>query len=955
MMSYWPRGISLRCLLLFLHIFLFHSLYTQNLSLRTYDSNHGLIRSMVISVYQDSEGFLWIGTSDGLSRFNGVEFHNYTTADGLINNYISDITEDRDGQLWIATARGLSKYRDGTFTNFTVDDGLASNMVLSVLNIGDDVWIGTGRGLNRYSLSKKTIDSANNDYGLSGKMIRALHLDSRGRFWAGSHEGPYIHSGEIFKRFLPEVEKLSVQIHDIAEDGHGNIWIASLGDGLIVIGEDDVHAYYDTGNELPNNRIIGIAPDRSGNIWAGTFGSGIIRFTSDGDMHVITKENGLPSMTVYDIIEDAEGNIWFATQRGLTQFRTPAIVNYTSGHGLISDMVTSIAQDREGRMWFGTYGRGISILNEGEFTSVTMKDGLPFDVIRALYTSENGDIWIATHRGVSRYTDGILTNYDEDDGLAYHVVLSILEDSRGRIWFGTYGKGVSVFENGTFTTYSHEDGIGSNVVHGIAEDRDGALWFATDCGVSRKDGSSSRYYHVEDGLPSDTVRSILIDDSNGLWFCTDRGVALYNDGTITSYNQKDGLSDDRCRFITIDDDTILWIGTNRGISSFDGESFQNFNTKTGLHSNEMNTNAVYNDRDGNLWLGTAHGVMRISPGDLHESSPPLPVYITDVRIENREIPVSNPVELQHNENNIQISFVGLNLSSPEMTQYRYKLLGVDSDWRTTSSGTVTFPSLPHGEYTFAVKAKNNQGVISSEPATITFSITTPYWLSWWFLTMLSIAIIGIAFAVHRYRLSKVLELERLRTRIASDLHDDVGSTLTKISLYSELVHDEEDRKLMQTRAKKIGGMTRDVISTLSDVVWSIDARNDNWENLINRMKEFAHTTLSAGNIKVSFSTSGLKKQKRVPVHVRQNIFLIFKEAINNIAKHSEATEVDINLSANDKAIDLTIRDNGRGLHDHPDHKGHGLRNMTMRAKQLKGELTIVNNNGTTVILKSPQS
>ena len=929
-------------------------LYSQKLSLRTYDSGDGLIRSMVISVFQDSKGFLWVGTSDGVARFDGVEFHTFTTSDGLVNNYVNDIIEDGNGSLWIATAAGLSKYRDGSFTNFTTNEGLPSNSVLSLLYNENVIWIGTGNGVGKYSLHEKSLVSVNSGYVLSDRFIRALYFDSRGYLWAGTERGLYVLQNDTFKQYLPEEKELRVQIHDIIKDTKNNIWIASLGDGVFVLDQEGIRKHYTIDDGLSSDRVVDLMLDSRGYIWGGTFGGGVIRFSPDLPIEEVSREQGLPSMTVRSIIEDKEGNIWFGTHNGLSRYRNDGIVYYTSDHGLASNMVTGILQVGDA-IWFGTYGSGLSILHDGDFKTITSRDGLPFDVIRNLYKTQDGTIWIATHRGVSQYIDGTFRNYSEYDGLAYDVVLSIFEGQQNDMWFGTYGRGVSVLQKGDFTTLTQEDGVGSNVVHSIVQDEEGALWFATNCGVARKNNHTrtSKYYHIEDGLPSDTVRSIYITDNDDVWFCTDRGIAIYDGHSITSYNKEDGLSDDRCRFIISDSGKNLWIGTNRGVSKFDGERFYNYNVDTGLPSNEMNTNAAYVDRDGNLWFGTTRGVIMFDPDKRNDVSVPPPVYITGVTIAEEDRDLSQPIQMQYNENNLQISFVGIQLSAPAATEYRYKLVGRDNDWNITTIGTVNYSSLPPGEYTFKVKAVNRYGIKSTKPATLSFTIAPPFWSTWWFLVLSATIIIGIAFGIHRYRIGKVLELERLRTRIASDLHDDVGSTLTKISIYSDLVHDEQDREKMRMRAKKIGVMTREVISTLSDVVWTIDARNDTVEDLISRMKEFAHAVLSARDITVSFRTNNISGKKRLSDEVRQNIFLIFKESVNNIAKHAQANEVYIELKSSQNTLIMMIQDDGIGIYNNRGKNGQGLRNMTMRAEKVGGQLQIKNNMGTNITLKAP--
>ncbi len=281
--------------------------------------------------------------------------------------------------------------------------------------------------------------------------------------------------------------------------------------------------------------------------------------------------------------------------------------------------------------------------------------------------------------------------------------------------------------------------------------------------------------------------------------------------------------------------------------------------------------------------------------------------------------------------------------------------GFDADW--IQSGTrryASYTNLDHGEYRFRVKGCNNDGVWNETGAAIRIIITPPFWETWWFRALIALSVVGALALLYRHRVARLLEIERLRVRIASDLHDDIGATLTKISLHSELIQDDACSPEVRASLRKIGAMSRELVTTMSDVVWSIDARNDTVGNLLDRMREFAASVLAARAVVFNFNINGLELDKRLPVDLRQNLYLIFKEAINNVAKHADATRVEIDLENSNDAFKMAIHDDGEAGAENERMTGHGLRNMKMRAQRLGGQLEIVPNGGWTVRLTARQ-
>jgi two-component sensor histidine kinase len=352
--------------------------------------------------------------------------------------------------------------------------------------------------------------------------------------------------------------------------------------------------------------------------------------------------------------------------------------------------------------------------------------------------------------------------------------------------------------------------------------------------------------------------------------------------------------------------------------------------------------------DGQMIFGAAIGALGFYPdrlkGNLHIPE----IHLTDFKIFHESVKLDTTIqfikkiELTYDQNIFSFEFASLNFTNSEKNQYAYKLEGLYDDWIYIGNERVaSFTGIEPGEYVFRVKGSNNHGVWNETGTSVMLFVTPPWWATWWFRTIIIITILGIGYSVYRYRINKFREMERLRIQIASDLHDDIGSTLTKIAVHSELIQTTTEKEKVSTSSKKIGTMSREIITTLSDIVWSIDSRNDTVGDLIDRMRDFLETVFPPGSIHIDFQKKGLHFDQKVEQELRQNIYLIFKEAVNNAAKHSGADEVRISMINGDGKFKMEIADNGTGINEEEKHKGHhGIENMEMRAKRIGGDLRI---------------
>jgi len=449
-----------------------------------------------------------------------------------------------------------------------------------------------------------------------------------------------------------------------------------------------------------------------------------------------------------------------------------------------------------------------------------------------------------------------------------------------------------------------------------------------------------------------------------LWVGTTGGLCLFDqqNESFTAYTSKQGLANDVIYSILEDEDGFLWLSTNRGISRFDfqNKSFKNFTPKDGAQDFESNRGAALRSSDGKLFFGGINGFNVISPTSIKINRVIPTIVITSFKKMNEEVIFSKAISevdtitLSYKDNFFSFTFAALDFTDPQSNSYAYMMEGFNDDWIYSGNERIaTYTNLDAGTYVFRVKGSNNDGIWNETGASVTVIVLPPFWQTWWFRLLVLMFIIVTLYFIYRVKLLRAIEIERLRTRIASDLHDDIGSSLTRIAMQSELILEDINKDDYKKPIKEIGEKSRELITTMGDVVWSIDARNDSVANLLDRMKEFSHSLLSRKNISVLFHQEGLDEDKKIPVDLRQDIYLIFKEAINNIAKHSNATEVKISLKNFANEFTMSISDNGIVNTSKSESRktGHGIKNMRMRAERFGGVIEINNENGYKILYK----
>lgn len=928
------------------------ALSAQILPFRTYSIERGLSQAVVNDLIQDDEGYLWIGTSYGLNRFDGISFDNYYSEDGLLNNKIFSLYEDHKNQLWIGTASGVNIMKSDSIHTLPELKPLQSSTILAIYQDSrEEYWFATdGEGV--WHLDRKDdLTQYLAIHGMGGDRIRDIVEDPEGVLWFATRDGLTKLEGGNFRTFTTKHGLPDNRLRDLVLADDGSLWVASR-EGLCNVKDGDFRCYTEE-DGLINNRIQSISEDEKGNLWLGSEG-GASYFTGK-EFTNYSVDEGLANNIINVTHYDREGNIWFGTfGGGISIFLGNHFKSYTVEQGLPNNVVSSITEDENGQHWVATYGGGISRIEGNQVTNLTVNDGLIDNKVYSITSDDQGRLLIGTRWGLSIYDGNNFHNFDETE-LPYRKIRAVLdpENSAG-LWLATDGEGLLYYKDGQFKQYTEEDGLANNTVRSLAETADGAIWVATYGGVSKFKENSFTNYSIQDGLPNNGVLDILKDNSGRLWFATFGGISCFDTDNFETITTKDGLPDEVSYFIEQDDRGIYWIGSNKGIIRFDYDAYKSqkesvqarafklITQDQGLVANEMNAGASFKDSNGLLWFGSVGGLTVFDP-DLEEINISAPkVHIENISVSGEIVPMKPDLEVESDNHNISFEFIGISFSAPEQVRYRYRLKNSGEDWQTTTQRSVRYSALMPGDYTFQVKAQNNDGRWSAETANISFTVLAPFWLQWWFIGLVALAIIGILIFIYNYyRVHKMVEIERMRVRIASDLHDDVGSALTEIALQSDFLQTMDVSDTLEESLQQIGSQSRKIVSSLDDIVWSIDARNDTMGDLTDRMQDYVNNVLPDREINYHFEGD---MQEKLQVSLKENLYLIFKEAINNISKHSNAEKVDVTLSTNGDGFMMRIKDDGSNA-TNVRKTGQGLQNMKMRAKRVGADITFNNSDG----------
>ncbi|MEK9136590.1 MAG: two-component regulator propeller domain-containing protein, partial [Bacteroidota bacterium] len=886
----------------------------------------GLPDSRVAPIMQDREGYMWFGTQAGLTRYDGSEFVNVTQAKDIPGIFGRDIIEDHAGAIWFAYTGiehgGLLRLWNGKITEYSRADGLSGDQAGCVVeDANHDIWIGTSRGLDRIHFT----DSARASFTVKSHLphhASALFVDRSGKLWIGT-SGVFSYSnGEFKDELMAHNIHVSINVRPYAmyESSDGDLWVGAY-EGVLKLSNGSA-TFFTTKEGLPERGVWSFCEDKVGNFWVGT-ADGLYRLRQDNNSYAFVKEQSFGDAIVYDICLDREGNIWFASAPGIRKLVASDFVLDFPGRELLATAgFGPILQDHDGGIYFGSRNTGLYYLNGSTLRSglqVAPSSSLTFT---AMFNQSPARIWFGLKYGGGFVKEGsYVRNYDVPDGLPSAHVNAFASISDARMLLGTANGLAYVDSQGAVHRLSHPDIDGLTLFdlklapRGQGEPG-GAnnIWMATMRGirlVRMHDDSivSVGAFPDQPALIGTIVYEILIDKDRSTWFGTDgKGLIRYDGSSFKSFTREEGLASNRVYALAQDSVGSIWVGTSSGLSQFDGESFRNFTHDQGF--SEIGLHGLMVDRAGFLWVSSFPGITKLKPDRFYKSNLPPPVYLTETKVDTIPFTGAARFEVSPDHGVVIFRYAGLSFSDESNVRYKYKLEGYDREWSAlVKTREVRYTHLPAGDYVFQVLARSRDGVWSAKPASVSFTVLPPLWARWWFIALSTLAISFAAYSLYRYRLNKLLELERTRSRIAMDLHDDIGSSLTRISVLSEVAQhqDRSNPAAVPETLGKIGDTARELIDSLSDIVWSVDPKHDNLQNVIHHIVQFGQETCEGRGIEFETDLVGDFTATKLSLEQRRDIFLIFKEAITNIVRHSKASRTVFRVypDRSNAALELT--------------------------------------------------
>ena len=944
-----------------------------------YTTEDGLADRRVNDLIETRGGVYWVATSAGLSRFNpggAPMFDVYNP--GAKPLAFNALAEDDAGVVWCGTDEGV--YR----LEASPEGGVRFHHV--------DLGIEPGGGANAGAATALFKDHTGVMWvGMSDSVLYRILPDSRVESYAIPPSG---------SNFSP--------ILTLLEDRAGNMWAGTRGGErgnlhrLVTTPDPSrpvvARTYGGKDGLTATGWVNSLRQTRDGKIWAATTGGLVSISPAAGgdttDFRIQNEESRLCGFGPWDIAEDRDGNLWVASQCGVQKISRNGFTGFGLKDGLGSLFINSIMEDRDGALVVINaatadlrQGRLVNRFDGERFTSVEPR--LPSHIVyhgwgwgQTVMQDHLGEWWIPTGGGLfraprlERFEDlaRSLPRFQKTDEKDPHrtEIFRLYEDSRGDVWIATTGLNVRLlrWERATDTVrdLTPETHVTPPTEFtAFREDRAGHLWIGTSetGGLLRYSGGAFRLFTVKDGVPPGWIIDLHLDLSGRLWVASQLGGLNRIDDPsadtprFVRYSTADGLSSPNVRCITEDLRGRIYVGTGHGVDQLDVQTgvVKHYTAADGLPRGTIEN--AYRDRGGALWFGSPFGLSRFT-AEQNDAGVPPTVYITGLRLGGVTRRVSELgetsiplVDLASDENSVSVDFVGLGGSAGEELRYQYYLEGAGDDWSApTGARTINFGNLVSGSYRLSVRARNADGLLSPNPATFDFVIAAPVWRRWWFLS-LAVALTGLAvYAAYRYRLNRLLDLERIRTRIATDLHDDVGSGLSQVSVLSEVIRRRVGRaESVSEQLSTIGSLSRDLVDSMSDIVWAVNPGRDRLSDLSQRMRRHASDVLTAHGAGLSFEGPPPGRDVRLGPETRREVYLIFKEALNNVIRHSNCGSVRVTFLISAGALELSLWDDGRGFDPASNGDGNGLANMRRRAERLGGEFRVDSNEGRGTMVK----
>jgi signal transduction histidine kinase/ligand-binding sensor domain-containing protein len=944
---------------------------------RSWKTDDGLPDNAVTAVVQTRDGYLWVGTYGGLARFDGVHFTVFNSAStpGLQSDRVTSLFEDTQGTLWIGHERGdLTRYRDGKFESMNVHEtGVRRKIPAIGADAAGDIWMLNEEGTLVRASDGAACSLPNRD------GVAEMAQGSQGRLWVTSGgQLAAMEHGQLTRLTNPNNSNgVGYYVFGIGASRDGGLWVVSDGqvgkwdghalsenrgtnpcnatvvamvetqsgtlamgtssDGLYLLFTNRTVLHFNHANGFPNDWIRCLYEDREGTLWVGAGSVGLIALRP-GKIETLDPPDHWQDRVVLSAAATRNGALWAGTEgAGLYRFSDHEWKQFNQSDGVSNLFVWCVSEDSQGRMWAGTWGGGMYVQQGDRFVVPPGLENINVPMPAILQTAA-GVTWIGTASGLLRYENGAVRWLGEKDGLKVPDVRTIVEDREGTLWFGMLGGGLGRLKNGRLEQFLKKDGLSSDYIQCLRPGADGALWIGTyGSGLTRfKNGHFSKITTAE-GLPNNFICDLEEDRLGNFWISSHDGIF-------------------RVAEKALDDCAAGRTATVACLSYGKGDGLPTLNCSGGLQP------AGGRLADGRICFPTSKGLVIVNPDETKVNELPPPVVIEGIVAGGHPLTQNpggpTPLEIPPGRQRFEFHFTGLSFVAPEKMAFQYRLAGWEKDWVDAANNkrTAEYSYIPPGSYTFQVRAANSDGVWNETGASLALIILPHFWQTWWFHTFVILTAVawvaGLAWFISRRRMRLKLErierqqaLERERTRIAKDIHDHLGANLTRISLLSQSAHGElENPTQAATQLERIYNTSCELTRSMDEIVWAVNPQHDTLDSLASYLGNFAQEYLVSINIRCRLDMPLELPHWPITAEMRHNVFLAFKEALHNFVKHSEANEVSISLTTDHTGFHLAVRDNGKGFDpanvSARPGRGNGLKNMRQRLEKIGGHCEI---------------
>ena len=923
---------------------------------RAYQTEAGLPDLSITAVTQTQEGYLWVATKSGLLNFNGEKFTSPPPANppGLPSRAVRVMFRDRHDQLWLAMERGplLCVKADGV-RRFTAEEGFAKQRVTAITEDGAGaIWVVYPRELRRFFNDQ--VQTIYLPPSWSDPADLLVTTDRQGKFWC-------VIGGRLVEwradHWRPAMQ-LEKRITAISAGSESNLWY-SVGASVFAYREGSQPTEV---AQLPTNAVCRfLLEDRAGALWAGTSADGLFRLV-DGQMEKVPTAN----QEITWVYEDQEENIWVGTEGGGLNLIRPRIASLAGNEaGLPFQSVQSVTEDAAGWWWAVSQDGQLARAKDGRWERLSDSTNWPGGLATCVAADPTNGVWVGTsNRGLKFFKNGAWRSWFQSDGLVNDNIRSLLVAANGDVWVASDAPNrLQRLRAGQVSVLTNDTRLGA--IRSLAQTTDGTIWIGTSEGqVQRVQGSALvAEPAIVESQPL-SVRSLLATKDGRLWIgYAGDGLGHLQAGKYQRLTTADGLTDDFVSQLSEDDEGNLWMTGNRGLArvslasldaflsgqskSVEARAYGSVDGLPGMQPNRNNYPSTWRSQAGQLLFSMHSGLLVVAPANVQENSMPPPVQLERVSVDDQLVAADNfgvpsatqartnllnlrhltaPLQLGPGHRKLEIDFAGLSFSSPENVQFRYRLVGFDSKWVETSKlRRATYPRLAAGDYKFQVIACNNSGVWNEIGATLNLNVSPFFWERLWFRASVGVTtallIAGLVWWISRRRYREKLRrlearraLEQERTRIARNIHDDLGATLTRISLLSHPSRGGAANPLAAGLSlAQIHQAARDLTHAMGEVVWAVNPEHDTFDSLANYLSHYAQNFLRMADIRCRIEMPHQLPKQPLSAEVRHTLFLAFKEALNNVLKHADATEVRIALTASEAGFDLLVADNGKGF------------------------------------------